>query len=109
MLIRTQAGPCITVKHEQEEVSRNHIQTHIIFPVHPRIVGALRLIARALAKSGTGVVGCGWLRLLALPKASKPREEKEGPRSLSSLVRCLFISELRSGGRRKVAFKGMDR
>ena len=40
-----------------------------------RIVGALRLIARALAKSGVGV-GCGWRCLLALsvlfPKPKRP-------------------------------------
>ena len=31
LLSRTQAGPGRTVKQEQEEISRNHVQTFILF------------------------------------------------------------------------------
>ena len=34
LLSRTQAGPGRTVKQEQEEISRNHIQTFIYLSVH---------------------------------------------------------------------------
>ena len=33
LLSRTQAGPGITVKQEQEEISRNHVQTFICLSV----------------------------------------------------------------------------
>ena len=73
-----------------------------------RIVGALRLIARALAKSGFGalvVVGDGRHgRSLCL--FYSPERPRERGRPFRSLIRCLFISQRR---RRKVAFKGVDR
>ena len=34
LLSRTQAGPGRTVKHEQEEISRNHVQAFILGSVH---------------------------------------------------------------------------
>ena len=36
LLSRTQAGPGRTVKQEQEQISRNHVQTFIYLSVHVR-------------------------------------------------------------------------
>ena len=35
LLSRTQAGPGRTVKQEQEEISRNHVQTFVYLSVQP--------------------------------------------------------------------------
>ena len=36
LLSMTQAGPGRTVKQEQEEISRTHVQTFIYLSVHPK-------------------------------------------------------------------------
>ncbi len=53
LLSRTQAGPGRTVKQEQEDISRNHVQT-FIFPsiitprhIQPRIIKSACLSERA--------------------------------------------------------------
>ena len=80
LLSRTQAGPGRTVKQEQEEISRNHVQTFISPSVMHSRQSSLRVgieIRDRLEKSPpeADVSRCGILQTETEP--SEPREARE--------------------------------
>ena len=53
LLSRTQAGPGRTVKQEQEEISRNHVQTFIYLSVLNSVI-ASEVLCISVSKIGLG-------------------------------------------------------
>ena len=57
LLSRTQEGPGRAVKQEQEEMSRNHVQTFIYLSVHNPVTCAVARVHKRTSEAG--VTFCG--------------------------------------------------